>query len=263
GAVYACTGVGILLLAPSIEWLISNTGWQHALEILSLIIAVVLLPIVWLFYATGPHMHHRGEENVAGNDWTAKLALKSMQFWLIFLARVFAAGGTTVIVTHQVAHVVDIGYSRLYAATIFGFMGMTSTAGRAVFGYIADRTSKQTAYTMNILTTVVGVAALVLASDPSKPWLLYVYVICFGIGFGSRAVIFSALFGFSVVSVGIGGAWGSWLGGFFYDVSGSYLVSFTLSTVVLLLSDVCIWLVTAPWVARYDQRLWAKDVSSF
>jgi MFS family permease len=275
GAVYAGTGIGILLLAPSIEWLISNTGWPRALEILAATVAAVLLPIVWLFYATGPHIEHRGAENVAGNDWTAKLALKSMQFWLIFLARVFAAGGTTVIVTHQVAHVVDIGYSRLYAATIFGFMGMTSTAGRAVFGYIADRTSKQTAYTMNILTTVVGVAALVLASDPSKPWLLYVYVICFGIGFGSRAVIFSALsadifsgkgfgaiFGFSVVSVGIGGAWGSWLGGFFYDVSGSYLVSFTLSTIVLLLSDVCIWLVTAPWVMRFDQRLWAKEVSS-
>jgi hypothetical protein len=29
--------------------------------------------------------------------------------------------------------------------------------------------------------------------------------------------------------------------------------------VVLLLSDVCIWLVTAPWVMRYDQRLWAEN----
>jgi len=154
-------------------------------------------------------------------------------------------------------------------------MGMTSSAGRAVFGYIADLSSKQAAYTMNIATTVVGVAALMLASDPSKPWLLYVYVICFGIGFGSRAVIFSALsadifsgkgfgaiFGYSVISVGVGGAWGSWLGGFFYDVSGSYIVSFTLSTIVLLLSDLCIWLVSAPWVMRYDQRLWGKEVSS-
>ncbi len=236
--------------------------------------AAALLPIVWMFYRTGPHVEHRGEDNRAGNAWTAKLALKSLQFWLIFFARVFAAGGTTVIVTHQVAHVVDIGYSRLYAATIFGFMGMTSTAGRAVFGYIADLSSKQAAYTMNIVTTVVGVAALMLASDPSKPWLLYVYVLCFGIGFGSRAVIFSALsadifsgkgfgaiFGYSVISVGVGGAWGSWLGGFFYDISGSYIVSFTLSTIVLLLSDLCIWLVTAPWVMRYDQRLWAKEVS--
>jgi MFS family permease len=189
---------------------------------------------------------------------------------LIFFARVFAAGGTTVIVTHQIAHVVDIGYSRLYAATIFGLMGMTSTAGRMVFGYVADLFSKQGAYTLNILTTLVGVAALMIAHDPSQPWLLYVYVIFFGIGFGSRAVIFSALsadifsgkgfgaiFGYSVISVGVGGAMGSWLGGFFFDISGSYLVSFALSTVVLLLSDLCIWLVTAKSVVAYDQRLWS------
>jgi len=271
GVVYAGTGVGILLIAPLTEWLISTWGWERALEILASVVVVGLLPLVWIFYRGGPHAEARGEDNKTGNEWTAKLALRSGQFWLIFFARIFAAGGTTVIVTHQVAHVVEIGYSRLYAATIFGLMGMTSTAGRMVFGYVADLFSKQGAYTLNILTTLVGVAALMTAHDPSQPWLLYVYVIFFGIGFGSRAVIFSALsadifsgkgfgaiFGYSVISVGVGGALGSWLGGFFFDLSGSYLVSFVLSTAVLLLSDLCIWLVTAKRVVAYDQRLWSR-----
>ena len=271
GVVYAGTGVGILLIAPLTEWLISNWGWERALQTLALVVVVFLLPLVLIFFRSGPYGEEHGEDNKAGNRWTAKLALQSAQFWLIFFARIFAAGGTTVIVTHQVAHVVDIGYSRLYAATIFGLMGMTSTAGRMVFGYVADLFSKQGAYTLNILTTLVGVAALMMARDPSQPWLLYVYVIFFGIGFGSRAVIFSALsadifsgkgfgaiFGYSVISVGVGGALGSWLGGFFYDISGSYLVSFVLSTLVLLLSDLCILLVTARRVMAYDQRLW-KD----
>jgi MFS family permease len=269
GVVYAGTGVGILLIAPSTEWLISNWGWERALQTLALVVVVFLLPLVLISFRSGPYGEEHGEDNKAGNRWTAKLALQSAQFWLIFFARIFAAGGTTVIVTHQVAHVVDIGYSRLYAATIFGLMGMTSTAGRMVFGYVADLFSKQGAYTLNILTTLVGVAALMMARDPSQPWLLYVYVIFFGIGFGSRAVIFSALsadifsgkgfgaiFGYSVISVGVGGALGSWFGGFFYDISGSYLVSFVLSTLVLLLSDLCIWLVTARRVVTYDQRLW-------
>ncbi len=272
GVVYAGTGVGILLIAPSTEWLISNWGWERALQTLALVVVVFLLPLVLISFRSGPYGEEHGEDNKAGNRWTAKLALQSAQFWLIFFARIFAAGGTTVIVTHQVAHVVDIGYSRLYAATIFGLMGMTSTAGRMVFGYVADLFSKQGAYTLNILTTLVGVAALMMARDPSQPWLLYVYVIFFGIGFGSRAVIFSALsadifsgkgfgaiFGYSVISVGVGGALGSWFGGFFYDISGSYLVSFVLSTLVLLLSDLCIWLVTARRVMAYDQRLWGKD----
>src|SRR5262247_3500259 len=48
-------------------------------------------------------------------------------------APISAASGTTVIVTPQVAHVVDIGYSGLFAATVFGLMGLTSSLGRMVF----------------------------------------------------------------------------------------------------------------------------------
>ena len=92
--------------------------------------------------------------------------------------------------------------------------------------------------------------------------MLYVYVIFFGIGFGSRAVIFSALtadifsgkgfgsiLGYSTVAVGVGGALGSYLGGAFYDWTGSYLVSFALSAIVLGCSDICIWLASIPRVA--------------
>ncbi len=97
------------------------------------------------------------------------------------------------------------------------------------------------------------------------------YVIFFGIGFGSRAVIFSALtvdifsgkgfgsiLGYSTVAVGIGGALGSWLGGAFHDWTGSYLVSFGLSALLLIGSDVCIWLAGLQWVVSYDERLWAE-----
>ena len=271
GVVYSGTGIGILLLAPLSEWLISTWGWERALQTLAVAVFTVLLPLVLTLYRRGPYTGKTSGGSESRNQWTARLALHSLQFWLLFFARIFAAGGTTVIVTHQVAHVVDIGYSRLYAATIFGFVGIASTCGRLVFGYIADLFSKQAAYTANILMTLVGVAALMVAQDASHPWLLYVYLIFFGIGFGSRAVIFSALsadlfsgkgfgaiLGYAVVSVGVGGALGSWLGGFFYDISGSYLISFALSAVVLSLSDVCVWLATLRRVVAYDQRLWAR-----
>src|SRR5262249_8282083 len=54
---------------------------------------------------------------------------------------------------------------------------------------------------------------------------------------------FGSILGYSTVAVGIGGALGSWLGGAFYDWTGSYLVSFALSALVLAGSDICIWLV--------------------
>jgi len=274
GVVYAGTGLGIMLLAPLSEWLISSYGWARAFEAYAAVVLIALLPLVWFFYQQGPHGgRHRNHAGRGGGDrqWTAKLALKSLQFWMLFIARVGAASGTTVIVTHQVAHVVDVGYSRLLAATIFGFAGVTSSFGRVVFGFIADLLSKQAAYTLNILMTLIGVGALMILRDPSQTWLLYVYVIFFGIGFGSRAVIFSALtadifsgkgfgsiLGYSTVAVGVGGALGSWLGGVFYDLTGSYLVSFALSALLLSISDVCIWVASIPGVARYDERLWLQ-----
>lgn len=274
GVVYAGTGLGIMLLAPLSEWLISSYGWARAFEAYAAVVLIALLPMVWFFYQQGPHgARHRDHSGKGGGEkqWTARLALKSLQFWMLFVARVGAASGTTVIVTHQVAHVVDVGYSRLLAATIFGFAGVTSSFGRVVFGFIADLLSKQAAYTLNIVMTLIGVGALMILRDPSQTWLLYVYVIFFGIGFGSRAVIFSALtvdifsgkgfgsiLGYSTVAVGVGGALGSWLGGVFYDLTGSYLVSFALSALLLSISDICIWVSAIPGVARYDERLWLQ-----
>ena len=274
GIVYAGTGVGILVLAPLSEWLISSYGWARTFEIYAFAVLVTLLPMVWLFYSAGPfgeqHRHH-GEKKPATNQWSAKLALQSLQFWLLFIARICAASGTTVIVTHQVAHVAEVGYSKLLAASVFGLAGITSSFGRVVFGFLADRLSRQGAYTLNILMTLVGVGALMVLRDATHTWLLYVYVIFFGIGFGSRAVIFSALtadifsgkgfgaiLGYSTVAVGVGGALGSYLGGAFYDWTGSYLVSFGLSAIVLSCSDIFIWLASVSSVANYDKRLWPR-----
>jgi predicted MFS family arabinose efflux permease len=275
GIVYAGTGVGIMVLAPLSEWLISTYGWARTLQIYAAVVLVVLLPMVWVFYQHGPYgekLRHRGAKKNDGPQWSAKLALKSLQFWLLFIARIAAASGTTVIVTHQVAHVVDVGFSKLLSASVFGLAGITSSFGRVIFGFIADRLSKQAAYTLNIAMTVVGVGALMILSDPSQLWLLYIYVIIFGIGFGSRAVIFSALtadifsgkgfgsiLGYSTVAVGAGGALGSWLGGALHDWTGSYLISFGLSALVLSISDICIWLAAVPAVAAYDKRLWRSE----
>lgn len=265
GAVFAGAGFGIMLLAPVSQWLISNWGWAGAFRILALVVFFALLPLTVSFYQRGPHRGRPVQREGAKSQWTARMALRSLQFWFLFIARIFAAGGTTVIVTHQVAHVVDVGFSPLFAATVFGLMGMTSTGGRFVFGIIADRFSKQAAYSANILTTLVGLGALMAVTNPSQPWLLYVYIIFFGLGFGSRAVIFSAItadifsgkafgaiYGYYAISVGVGGALGSYLGGAFYDLSGSYLISFGLASLGLVLSDVCVWLASFKWVGSYD-----------
>ncbi|HWP22602.1 MAG TPA: hypothetical protein VNM15_00265 [Candidatus Binatia bacterium] len=50
--------------------------------------------------------------------------------------------------------------------------------------------------------------------------------------------------------------WRSYLGGAFYDWTGSYLASFMFSALLLALSDICIWIASVPAVGEYDKRLW-------
>ena len=89
GVVYAGTGVGIMLLSPLSAWLISSYGWARAFEIYSVGVLIGLLPLVWLFYQHGPYgerLRDRVERKKNQQPWTAKLALQSLQFWLLFIS---------------------------------------------------------------------------------------------------------------------------------------------------------------------------------
>ncbi len=273
GIVYGAVGVGTLVLSPLSQWLISLWGWPRVFQALAATILVLIIPLVLSTYRPSPGSSREPSGAAAGagapGEWSAGLALRSLQFWSLFISRMLGSIGTMLIVTHQVAHVVDIGYSHIWAAGVFGVMAFVSAGGRVAFGYLADAFTKTTAYTLNIACAAVGVLALTLATDTSHPWLLYVYVGGFGIAFGSRAVILSAItadifagrgfgtiFGFSVVSVGMGGGLGAWVGGALHDLTGDYYVSFTVANSLLLVSVLAVWITGLDWMRRFDRRLW-------
>ena len=95
---------------------------------------------------------------------------------------------------------------------------------------------------------------LALDSDRHVGWLV-AYALLFGLGFGARGPIITAmasdLFGgrrfgliYGALSVGngIGGAIGPWFGGVVHDVMGSYRVVFLTSMVFCAVGSGCFWL---------------------
>jgi MFS family permease len=123
-----------------------------------------------------------------------------------------------------------------------------------MFGYLADVMRREVVYTWVQVVSAVGTVALMATSDNSMPWLLYVYAVFYGMGQGSRALVlsaisidvfqgknFGAIFGYFTLSVGVGGAIGSWLGGYIFDVTGSYLVAFSISFGCLVASIFMVW----------------------
>jgi MFS family permease len=156
---------------------------------------------------------------------------------------------------HAVAFAVDHGYPPMLAATAYGSMGLMSTVGRAGFGVLADRLGGPLAATLSYACTAGGVAALLaLAALPSAGWLV-VFALLFGLGFGARGPIitaiasewfagrrFGVIYGVLNVGNGLAGAIGPWFGGVVHDVSGSYRIAFAASIVFSACGSACFWL---------------------
>jgi MFS family permease len=81
------------------------------------------------------------------------------------------------------------------------------------------------------------------------------YALLFGLGFGARGPIitamasdlfggrrFGVIYGALSVGNGIGGAIGPWFGGVVHDVMGSYRVVFLTSVVFCAVGSACFWL---------------------
>lgn len=257
GLAFAGGGVGIAVLVPLSQALISRWGWPTAYVALAVSTAVLVIPPVLLFFPAAPAKSAVAAPDRTGKteDWTVAQALRSGVFWLLFGSRVLASMGNQLIVTHQIAYAVDVGFSKLFAASVFGLMGICSIFGRIFFGYLADRIKREAAFTWVQAVSVLGIVALLLLKDDSLSLLLYAYAVFYGLGQGSRALVlsaisadifsgksFGAILGYFTLSIGIGGAVGSWLGGFIFDATGSYTSAFVIAALCCLVSVIAVWI---------------------
>ena len=262
GIAWAGGGLGIVLLVPVTQLMIDRWGWSTAYVGLAAITVLLIIPPVQLFLpassskktslpAVNPSTDSKAGAEI---DWTVKRALTNSAFWLLFIARTLASMGNQVIVTHQIAHAIDVGYAKVFAASIFGLMGVVSIGGRILFGYLADVMNRQMVFAAVQIISALGIFALLAMNDASTPWLLYTYAVCYGLGQGSRALVlsaisadifhgkhFGAIFGYFTFSIGLGGAIGAWLGGFLFDVTHSYAVPFWVSLACLIVSVFIVW----------------------
>lgn len=285
GIAFSGMGIGVFVVGPLAQWLIAHWGWRTATLALGATGLVVLLPVVWLGARDpGPQVRPaprsgttaRAERAGAGGhsgatgSWsggraplppppptgpTIRDATRSRAFWALFAAYVFTPLAVFPVFTHQVAFAIDVGFPRMFAASVFGLMGLMSSIGRILFGLLADRVGGPLAATISFGCSAGGaLALLVLETSPRPAWLV-VYAILFGLGFGARGPIitsmatdlfggrsFGAIYGLMNSGNGFGSAVGPWFGGVVHDVSGSYRAAFLASVAFSVLGAGCFWL---------------------
>jgi MFS family permease len=278
GLVVAGIGVGTMVMAPVIQFMIDIVGWRSVFLILAAIVTVVVVPMTALFQRRSPEdvgqfpdgmvLHSGGTpaaqpqefpqnnpSSYLSEQWTLRAALRTQTYWWMVLASFSMAFTGNMLVVHQAAYVVDAGYSPSHAALLVGLVGLLRSIGGILCGFLSDRVGRKIAYTLAGSSAFLGILLFLFVRDTTSPWMLYAFVLFFGLGQGSLGPIHGATTGdlfpgnslgrimaIYTIGVGIGGAFGPYLGGYCYDHLGSYTVPFLLMLVSISLGVLGIWM---------------------
>ena len=279
GLVLAGIGVGIMVIAPVIQLIIDTVGWRSAFLILAGIVVGIVVPITALLqrrspedvgqfpdgivpdsgrtYTTAPpegSTRHTRTSDLS-DQWTLRAALRTGDYWWMTLVFFSTSFSFNMLIVHQAARVVDAGYAPTLAALSVGLVGLLNSFGGVFCGFLSDRVGREIGYTLGASSAIVGVFLFLLVRDPALPWLLYGFVILFGLGHGATSPTIAATAGdlFSGNSLGrimgtfstgwgFGGALGPYLGGYFYDQTGSYTIPLILAMASLSLGILGMWM---------------------
>lgn len=258
GIAFSGMGVGIFVVGPLAQWLIATWGWRAATALLGAGAILTVFPLVFFFVrdappaaAAGPPAEGRAPR---AEGPTLGQALRRREFWALWGAFLFTPLAVFPVFTHQVAFAVDVGFAPLFAAGMFGLMGLMSTPGRVIFGILADRIGGPLSATISFAGTAGGALALLaLERVPRAEWLV-LYAVLFGLGFGARGPIITAMasdlfggrrfgliYGALNLANGVGAAVGPWFAGLVHDLTGSYRAAFLAAVGCSAVAAGCFW----------------------
>jgi MFS family permease len=249
---------------PVNAWLIATLGWRTAFLAFGGIVAAATVSLA-LLYRDPPADEERSRQAGdkerklprsplrAGDEWTLRRALRSGRLWAAFAMMVLGVIGFQIMATHQVAHAVDRGFDRTTVVWLFSFGAGCTMAGNLLGGWLSDQLGRGWVYALGSIVAIAGIVALALTSGPHDLPLLLLYTVS-GVGFGMRiaqlsaipADVFSgphlgAILGVVQAGGGLGGAIGPYLGGWLFDVTGSYWLAFMAACVAIAGSAVAAW----------------------
>jgi len=220
-------GVTPLLLQP----LISAHGWRTTCVLLAAGLLVVLAPIM-LFVRKPDRLAAMAVDEVA-KPFPLPPAMSIA--WLS-VAAVFCCASMAVPLVHLIPLLLDRGESIAVSGSLMFVAMLAASVGRILIGMVCDRIGALGGYALAVsLQSITLYWFVPLHSHVA----LYLLAATFGFGFGGvmtalvlcvRASVPARMAGFSMALVGMlawaGMGFGGYQGGYCYDLTGSYSISF-------------------------------------
>ena len=227
GTVIAAGSFGMFLFVPSLQGMMGEFGWRETLIIMASL--VLLIPVL----AIGEARCHRG--------------------YILLVLGFFVCGfHVTFIATHFPAYLADKGVSLSAAAYALGIIGLFNILGAYVFGAVSDRYRKKNLLTfiyssrafvmiVMLVLPITDNTALIFGAILGVLWLATVPLTSGIVAqvFGTQ--YFSMLYGIVFMSHQFGAFSGAWLGGYIYEIAGSYDLMWVVSAVLGLAAAALHW----------------------
>lgn len=256
GLTMAGNGLGPFLFSPLVTWVILRWDWQTAYVVLS-VLMTALIGLSCLFLrnapqdmgllpygapstpsppAAAPPASTRRAETL-GSLWRPVLRMEG--FWTLACINFFCCMCHSVPLVHIVVFAQSAGLSAFASSWVLALMSLSSVAGRVAWGVFADRHGARLTLMLTLFLQGTLVLWLVNTQDPV---IFFLYAIAWGFGYGGvntqYGVVARELYGPRFFGPGFAGqmcfammgmAVGGFLGGYLYDISHSYTVTWLIS----------------------------------
>jgi MFS family permease len=265
-------GPGSAVIAyPLNAWLIATLGWRRALVIFGCLVGTATVALALLYReppassgrpADDARAGLRRRQHPSGEEWTLRRALRSGRLWAAFIMTALGVIGFQIMATHQVAHAVDRGFRPGTVVWLFSFGALCMMAGNLLGGWLSDRLGRGWVFTLGSTVAMGGIGCLAGVRGPHDLPLLLLYTVS-GVGFGMRIAQLAAIpadvfagphlgtiLGVVQAGAGLGGAIGPFLGGWLFDLTGSYGLAFLTAAGAVAGSGIAAWLAARPENAR-------------
>ncbi|MEO0681510.1 MAG: MFS transporter [Pseudomonadota bacterium] len=225
---YLAGAVWPLILAP----IAAQADWRAAYWALAAASALVMAPLALTLRRKAPEAH------LAAADAAAASAARDAGFGPRALIALLGVAGIGCCVAmsmpqvHIVAMCVDLGYGAAAGAQMLSLMLAAGVVSRLISGWLADRLG-------GVVTLLIGSSLQGLALALYLPFdgLTSLYLVSFVFGLSQGGIVPSyavivreylparqagALTGFVIMTTILGMAFGGWISGWLYDLTGSY-----------------------------------------
>ena len=175
-------------------------------------------------------------------DFTARQALRTPVFWILTIMQVASSIAIVTLALHLVPKLTDMGMTLSGAGTVVLTYTIVALPSQFLSGYFADRLPKT--LMIAIFLAIQGIAITIIAFADSV-LLAYIFALLYGIGFGGRNPLttairgeyfgrkaFATIMGISQFPMNIGMIGAPLFAGYMFDTTNSYVIPFSVFAIL-------------------------------